>query len=154
MCESLRIWRDARNCELRQKIVMLCFSSFFNVFSGFLGGLIIPKWLILTSGPIAILFGWFLELPNNRQNLDPRTPYLSPNISGNTRKSGNILETYYFAYLRIWMFESFGKYKCWALGFFGIWKSEYLTTWKFDNLKMLNLKIGSLQFGKMEIENL
>ena len=53
----------------------------FQAFWGFLGFLIylwellhvliIPKWLMNDSGPIAILFRWFLELQKNRLKLDP-----------------------------------------------------------------------------------
>ena len=75
-----------------------CFglSGFFIINIKFLGVLIIPKSLILTPGHVAILFGWFLELPTNRLNLDPRTPNLSPKYLKKTRKNGNILENIMF----------------------------------------------------------
>ena len=43
-----------------------------------LGVLIIPKWLILTSGHIAILFGSFLDFPKCSPNLVPSHPLFIP----------------------------------------------------------------------------
>ena len=77
--------------------------GFLLYFWGFLAVLIIiPKLRILTPGHIAILFGWFLELPKIRLNMDPRTPYLSPKyFLGNIRNIGTSLKIL-FSYMRIW----------------------------------------------------
>ena len=64
------------------------------------GVLIIPKWLITVPGHIPILFGSFLELQQNSPNLDPYTPYLSPEtLQKILHELHNIFTKYYFAYL-------------------------------------------------------
>ena len=62
----------------------------------FWGVSIIPTWLILTPGHIAIVFGTFLELPTNRLSMDARTSYLLPKYFKKHKKYGNLVETYYF----------------------------------------------------------
>ena len=80
------------------KIVFFGFPWFFKVFSGFYGVSIIPEWLINVPGHIAILLGWFLELPTCSLFTDPYPPYLSPTYFKNTRKKyGNLLEKYSFS---------------------------------------------------------
>ena len=86
----------ARNTAKRNRVFV--FSWFVIIIVGFLGSLIIPKWLINDS--------WsFLELPKNRQNLDPRTPYLLPE--------------YFKQYKKIWEHP-------WNISFLHIWESEIL----------------------------
>ena len=65
-------------------------------------GVIIPKWLMNASWSIAILFGTFLERHNMWPNMDPWTPYLSPQYFKNTRTYGSILE---HIIVHIWEFE-------------------------------------------------
>ena len=55
---------------------VVVFLFFYIIVKGFWGVLIIPKWLILIPGHIAILFGTFLKRPKMGPNIDPRPPYL------------------------------------------------------------------------------
>ena len=126
---------------------MFCFAWLPNVFMGVWALLIIPKWLVLTPGHIAIRFGWFLELPKNQLNLDPRTPYLSPKYFKKYKKHyGDILD---FSYLRIWKSEIIGRYAC-------LFTFRY-----FENLKLFTLgfairklKLDSLELQLAKLENL
>ena len=67
-----------------------------------LGVYIIPKWRIHDFRSIAILFGTWLDRQKCYQiwTLGPRIYH--QNISRNTRKYGNIFETYYF---HIWDYD-------------------------------------------------
>ena len=131
-----------------------------------LGVWIIPKLLILTPGPIAILFGWFLELPKNRPNLDPRTPYLLPKMHQQIPATnvGASLKNIIFISenLKFWnswkvcipnfsSFQSFGFWKlkmcdfeCWTfeVARFCFWN---VTMWKLGHMEIDNLKIGNLE---------
>ena len=64
----------------------------FLVFEWLLGVLIIPNWLTMTSGHIAILFGTCLELPKDGPNIDPQAPYcLQKYLQKNKNNYGNML---------------------------------------------------------------
>ena len=71
---------------------LLGFLGFLLYFRGFFWGLIIPKWLILVPGWIAILFWTCLELPKNRPNVGPYTPYL---LQKDFKQYKKIVETFY-----------------------------------------------------------
>ena len=105
-----------------------------------MGLLIIPKWLILTPGHTAILFGWFLELPTTRSNLDPRTLYSAPIYFKNTRRYGRILGFLFFVSdnLKLW--------KCWK-----VCVPHFLKYWIFDNLKIRILENCKIDIGKLDI---
>ena len=114
------------------------------------GVLIIPKWLILTPGHIAILFGRFLELPKNRLNLDPRTPYLSPKKIMATPLNNNIFFIYEILSI-LKLLEGFYVPTVWK---FGIWQLEHLMKFsKFVDWAFVNLKIGNLIFEKGRFVN-
>ena len=74
-------------------------------------------------------FGWFLDLPTNRQNLDPRAPYLSPK--------------YFKTYKKIWehpwniffISENLQFWICWKVCVPNFLNSQ---VWSFDLLKFRN----------------
>ena len=85
------------------------FFWFFMVFLALFGVLIIPKWLIKVPGPIAIVIGWFWELPKFWPNVDPHPSYLSPK--------------YFKKYKKIWKhFRKILSFHIWTF-----WKSRFLT---------------------------
>ena len=74
------------------------------------GVYIIPKWLIKVPGHIAILFGWFLEVPTFCQNLDPWTYQLLPKPFKRIKK--NVKWPLEHIILHIWeseLLEMFGS---------------------------------------------
>ena len=90
------------------------------------------------SWSIAILFGWFLERPKMWQNMDPRTPYLSPKYFNQyKRQYVDILGTS-FSYLRIWTYANVGRhvYRTFSTcGFVCLREREIVETWKCWILK-------------------
>ena len=114
-----------------------------------MGVLIIPKWLILSPGHIAILFGMISGTSKNRLNVDPRSLYLSPKYFKKYKKYGNILGKYYFSSRNLivckWKVYVPNFLKCWILK---IWKL------KMKELGIWKLEIGNLEIWKYEVDNL
>ena len=103
--------------------------GFFIYVLVFWGALIIPKWLILIPGHIAILVGWFLELPKIRSNLALGPHTYHQNISKIQERYGsNSLETY-----------------------FHIWESEILNL--LEGLCTYFLILGNFQILKFQCIN-
>ena len=120
--------------------------------------LIIPKWLNLTPGPIAILFGTFLELPNKSTKSGPSDPvFITKILQTNTRQfMGRSLKHIIFhiweseilkilkglctwfpqvSFLCFFCILSFGDFyilKCWILRSFNILKCCDFETCNFE----------------------
>ena len=120
----------------------------FNVFLAVYGFLIIPEWLILIPGHIAILFAWFLELPKNQLNMDPRTLYLSPKYFKKCKKLWerpwqnivHICESEILKMLEgLWPNSLFCfcvfSFNILNFGFFRFWKNVILKFWRFESVK-------------------
>ena len=117
--------------QIRQNILSSFVFLVLKVSVVFLGVLIIPKWLITDSGSIAILFGWFLEPPKTRPNLDPRTLYLSPKPFKKYKKHyGDILEHIIY---HIWESEIMISFEGMCTELLEILEFEILTPWTFYN---------------------
>ena len=102
---------------------------------------------------IAILLGWFLELPTNRLHLDPRTPYLSQKYFGKYKNNtGPCFKTIF----HIWESENLKCWKVCAPNFLNFWTSEllFLTFWNVEPM-MFELwdfwNFETLLFRKFEI---
>ena len=85
---------------------------FLNVFFGFLGSLIVPRWLIHDSWHIPIRFGTFLELPktDNKGTIGPFIYH--QNISGYIRKYGKRSQQYYVCKYGQYMFLIVFEHRC------------------------------------------
>ena len=120
------------------------FLGFLMYFEWFLGALIIPKWLMLTSRRIAILFGSFLELPKMWQNMDPRAPYLLQKYFKRIRKHMDIFYKHHlFVNMHIEKLEKFGKSVYRFFELLNIWNfgvAKHLRFWIFKNLELLRFK--------------
>ena len=65
----------------------------------------------------------------NRPNMDPRTPYFSPNYFQMCKKIWEHLRNTLFSYMRIRHSESFGGFSYWTSRIFGMWNVEGLKFW-------------------------
>ena len=124
---------------------MFGFSWFVDVSMELFKGFNYSKWPILTPGHIAILFGWFLELPKNLLNMDPRTPYLSPKYLKKKKKTWTHPWTYY---VHIWEYAILNLLEGRCTKLFEILELDVLKLWELESLKwqIINFEIESLKY--------